>query len=70
MLLIMQCHYVVESFELFFDEEAVLLGQKQIVHTSVKGAFGRLLTGWHLANGQGLCVLELDGIEVCMNRKV
>jgi hypothetical protein len=55
---------------LFFDEETVLLGQKQIVHTSVKGAFGRLLTGWHLANGHGLCVLELDGIEVCMNRKV
>jgi hypothetical protein len=54
----------------FFDEETVLLGQKQIVHTSVKDAFGMLLTGWHLANGHGLCVLELDGTEVCMNRKV
>jgi hypothetical protein len=55
---------------LFFDEETVLFGQKQLVHMSVKGALGRLLTGWHLTNGHRLCVLELDGIEVCMNRKV
>jgi len=53
-----------------FDEETVLLGRKRIVHMSVKDAFGRLMTGWHLANGHGLCVLELDGIEVCINRKV
>jgi hypothetical protein len=55
---------------LFFDEETVLFGPKQLVHISVKGALGRLLTGRHLTNGCRLCVLELDGIEVCMNRKV